>query len=163
MLIANVEYVVNGIFGYSIDGESFSRTSLAIRKARHNSILKDAWQKVAYRKLVHVLRVLVFIKCVVERKVDIADIFRYTIYFLFGLVNSDFGITDTYRVHDAQLVLFVEQRPFTHTDAYSHLRSTDVIQGSSNLGPVLVNHDLVISIRFWPTGSNICFLPLLLI
>ena len=109
------------------DGESFSRSCLAISEQSHHSFLEESGQKWLNLKLVDVIGCLLVSVGVIEHELVILDIFRDSVYFYFRLVHLDARIEATYCVDLALNYFFFEKRSFTHTDTNVHLVRADMI------------------------------------
>lgn len=126
-LLSNSKNVIYCIFGDGINCKGLTRSSLAIRKACYDSIVKNTWQQVFDRKLVHILRIFVLIKSVVKGKVGVVNILGYSIDLDFGLMHHNFWITGTNRIDLSFCVLLLKKWSFPDANAYVHLGGAYVI------------------------------------
>jgi len=152
------ENIINSIFGYRINCESLSRPRLTICKASHNGSLKYQGKKISDWELVHVLRIFIFIECVIELEVDIFYVFCDAIYFDFRLVYNTPGIRGAYAIHNSLSELFIKKRSFAHINTDIHLCSTNMIKGRSHLFFSIINKWFKIYIDCSPSLGLIYFL-----
>jgi len=122
-----LENIVYCVFCYRIDRECFSGACLPICKTRDNTTIKNGRHQIPNRKLVHVLRILIFIESIIELEVSVLDVLCNAVNLNFGLVHYNVGVRRTYTINFPHVKFFIEKRPFPDTDANVHFRRAHVI------------------------------------
>lgn len=132
VVLRQLEDVIDSVLRDGVHCERFTRTGLTISKTCDNAIVEYGREKVPDRKLVHILRILVFVERVVKLEVDVIHILCDAIDLDLRLMNNYSGITGAACVNFTRCILLVEKGPFTHTNANVHFGGADVVQGLTN-------------------------------